>query len=169
MDKLFAFLLFFFQISFLFGQPIPIFQWTGLSSSNFQLFATQSFSLLDFSNGCIRVENGLRIWKKYSAGGTFTYPCVQTSDKIQLQLHLYPNPASIVATIKAIVYTDLHRVISLTITDEIGRLIFREKYRLYDLQQGVALPVNYFLSGIYFVVVSGDGVSGFKRFVKITK
>lgn len=169
MDKLFAFAIFFFQILILHGQRLPVFQWTGLSTHRSQPIASHFYAIIDFDNHCIHIENGLGLWKNYSGAGTFTYPCIQTSEKIELQLHFYPNPASSIATIRAIVYTDLQRTITLTITDEIGRSLFQEKYSLYDLQQGVTLPVNYLLSGIYFLIITGDRVSGFKRFIKISK
>lgn len=169
MGKYFALLLlFFFQALFIYSQRPPLYQWTSLSVDKNQLFATHSYHLFTFSNECIHIENGLGIWKNYPTGGTFTYPCMQTSEKIKLQHHIYPSPASTLINIRAMVYTNLQQVVTLMITDAIGRLFIRKKCTLYDLQQGMKIGVSHFSSGVYFLRIEGDGISGFKRFLKIT-
>ena len=169
MYKCFAIAFLFFRTLLLYGQRQFVFQWTNLCSANSQLVATHSYNFLAFSNECIRIENGLGIWKEFPSQGTFTYPCVQTREQLKLQLHLYPNPVTTIATIRASIYSDLERVVTLSIMDEVGRLLVQKKYTLYNLQQGVSVPVDYFMSGIYFLTVTGDAISGFKKFVKITK
>ena len=124
---------------------------------------------LRFNNSCVKIQSGLVVFNLIKSGVSFTFPCVETKENIKLQLVVYPNPTSGDLVLKAQLYNNLQRNCSLKIIDGLGRIILYRTCILFDLQQGLKLNLQFASSGTYFLIINGEGVTGFTRIIKVTE
>lgn len=124
---------------------------------------------LKFNNSCITIQSGLVVFNLIKSGVSFTFPCVKTREFIKLQLVVYPNPTSGDLVLKANLFNNLQRNCSVKIIDGLGRIILNRTCTLFDLQQGLKLNIQFASSGTYFLILNGEGVSGFTRIIKVTE
>lgn len=139
----------------------------GLHSSN--LTGSVLSYPLKFNNNCIKIQSGLTVFNLIKSGVSFTFPCVETREYIKLQLVVFPNPTLGDFVLKSNLHNNLQRNCSIKIIDGLGRIILNRTCTLFDLQQGLKLNIQFASSGTYFLILNGEGVSGFTRIIKVTE
>lgn len=124
---------------------------------------------LKFNNSCIKIQSGLVVFNLIKSVVSFTFPCVETTEYIKLQLVVYPNPTSGYLVLKASLFNNLQRSCFVKVIDALGRIIQNRKCTLFELQQGLKLNLQYVPSGTYFLVIDGESVSGSTTIIKVTE
>jgi hypothetical protein len=134
-------------------------------SSSIALLSQPFF--LAYSNDCLKVNSGVTIWTAAIASGLYTYPCILPISKLDLTLHLFPNPTSGRLTIRSSLYLGLDQYARLLIYNQIGQLVYTKHIQLIELQRGLSIDMHSFPAGTYFITVNGNTVRGVGQVVKI--
>ncbi len=149
------------------AQQRALFMLSALEAPNSSIALLSQPCFFTFSNDCLKVNSGVSIWTAAIASGLYTYPCILPKSKLDITLHLFPNPTSDRLIIRSSLYVGLDQYAQLLIYNQIGQLVYTKHIQLIELQRGLSIDMHSSPAGTYFITVHGNTARGVGRVVKI--